>query len=128
MKTLKKAFELNTMMVDKVYARQTLIQFFHAMQTQQNKESVIQLPSADIKLQEVISWSVWERFSNDPINGWMKSVSYAIPLQNKEKKERMETMDSEQHVSQISTSATGHVKLQDIFEEAADSILMEQLT
>ncbi len=33
MTTLKKQFELNTSMIEKVYARQTLIQFFHALQS-----------------------------------------------------------------------------------------------
>lgn len=38
------------------------------------------MPIEEMKLQEVISWSVWDEFSNDNITGWMKELYCAVPL------------------------------------------------
>jgi hypothetical protein len=38
------------------------------------------MPVEEMKLNEIISWSVWEEFSTAPINGWMKNLFCAIPL------------------------------------------------
>jgi hypothetical protein len=38
------------------------------------------MPSEEMKLEELISWSVWKEFGNSPINGWMRDLSVAIPI------------------------------------------------
>jgi len=36
-----------------------------------------------MKLQDLISWSVWDEFSDSPVTGWMKELNCALPLKDK---------------------------------------------
>lgn len=45
---------------------------------QTNKQS-FEMPSEEMKFQELISWSVWEEYSSAPITGWMSEMHCAIP-------------------------------------------------
>lgn len=80
-KTLKREFNDSVQRIKTIYARQTLLQFFHAFQNlNNNKSGIFQLPSNQIQLPDLMSWSVWEQFSSSPINGWMKELPMAIPV------------------------------------------------
>ena len=90
-RTLKNEFEFSVSKIQSIYARQTLVQFFHAFQSVDGSmplsldENVFHLPNQHMQLQEIISWSVWEEFSSDPITGWMKELNCAIAIsKNKE--------------------------------------------
>jgi hypothetical protein len=36
----------------------------------------------DLRLHELISWSVQEEFSDSPFDGWIQALNCAIPVQN----------------------------------------------
>ncbi len=52
------------------------------------------MPSSEIKLQEIICWSVWEKYSEDPINGWMRELGTGLQLNKEETSDLNETIAS----------------------------------
>ena len=38
------------------------------------------MPSSLLQVHEIISWCVWEEFSDAPITGWMKELTIATPV------------------------------------------------
>lgn len=38
------------------------------------------MPTQNLRLQELICWSIWENFCNEPIDGWLKQVNPVIML------------------------------------------------
>jgi len=83
--TLSNAFSSNVTKIASVYARQTLVQFFQGFEQKQltgDNEDAIKLPVENLRLEELISWSVWESFTESPFYGWMTELSSAIKLNN----------------------------------------------
>ncbi|CDW79829.1 hect domain and rcc1-like domain-containing protein [Stylonychia lemnae] len=119
MDSLKQQFNVNSSMIKKIYARQTLIKFFQSFQENFSAKSLTS-PSKDVQAQEIISWSIWESFNEDPINGWMKDLSCALPIQNlKASRDDVST--------EVSTKSQDESNLIQIVENVSDHVIYEQL-
>ena len=66
----------------------------------------------NLRLHELISWSVQEGFSNCPFDGWIKALGCAIPLQL--------SLDSQEEHSTQKT-------LNQMIQETSDKIIVEKL-
>lgn len=76
----------------------------------------------DLKLHELISWSVQEEFSDNPFNGWSQALNCAIPT----KTLRTEQKEAHQeHPEQRSQQA--QPSIQKLIEETSDKIIIEKL-
>jgi hypothetical protein len=49
----------------------------------------------DLKLEELVKWSVWESFNEDPIEGWMVEMQPSVSLVNEHSKQ-VETESTQQ--------------------------------
>lgn len=61
------------------YARQTLIQFFESTHISNSKQESPDL-SRDLKLHDIISWGVWNKFGDQPITGWMSELNQVLHI------------------------------------------------
>jgi hypothetical protein len=84
--------------INSLYARKTLIQFFSSCHLSVSKPlSPNSAPEGraakgnelvtfkkdqfgELKLHELLSWSVQEEFSDNPFNGWLRDLNCAIPI------------------------------------------------
>jgi hypothetical protein len=87
--TLSRTFNNTIKETIVIYARQTLNQFFesfHKANVQAlkgNPSSVFKKPSESLQLHDIISWAVWNEFSDSPATGWMSEISQAMNIQHK---------------------------------------------
>ena len=61
--TLKKQFDISVKQSTVAFARQTLIQFFESTHSSNSKQESPDL-SKDLKLHDIISWGVWNKFGD----------------------------------------------------------------
>jgi len=72
---LHSKFQNDVAKVDALLAKQTLVQFFKSFQMQSADFAMpLQMPSSELKLETIISWSVWEEFNSNPVMGWRKQL------------------------------------------------------
>ena len=69
MATIQGQFDFVGSKVASLYSRQTLTQFV--------KDDI---KVGDLKLSEVVSWSVWNQFSSNPVSGWMSEIDPNITV------------------------------------------------
>eukprot|EP00347_Sterkiella_histriomuscorum_P020695 403336831 len=120
--TLKKTFERNTQMIDKVYAKQTLIRYFESTLKQQQQSQ-----NLDIQLQDIISWSVQEKYCDNPIDGWMTELTCAIPFTS-HKEDKLNKTETAIDSDTISTSTQPeNLNLQEMVHRVSENIIFEQL-
>lgn len=127
-KTIKSQFDNSVSKIESIFARQTLIQFFLAFQeinVSLQGEKIFSLPCDHLKLQEIISWSVWEQFSDAPVTGWMKELSSAISL---EKKLSQQVTQSElETANQASTESGASKNLSTLVREVSEQINLDKI-
>ena len=76
----------------------------------------------ELKLHELISWSVQEEFSNNPFNGWIQDLNCAIPIKTLNASEpTVDSVDKDQIVLQE------QISVQKLIEETSDQIILEKL-
>jgi hypothetical protein len=47
----------------------------------QENEPIIKITNiVDLKLEELVKWSIWECFNEDPIEGWMTEMQPSVSL------------------------------------------------
>lgn len=68
-----------------MFARQTILQFFRALQGTESLYRTLQ--SEAFLLHDIISWGVLESFSESPITGWTREFSNAMPIHRLVKEE-----------------------------------------
>jgi hypothetical protein len=126
----------NISSINSLYARTTLIKFFSTTQQAMHqpiteakgiKEEVSFTNDlfGELKLHELISWSVQEEFSNCPFNGWQEDLNCAIPI-------KQLINDEAKSTGKASTTASErdpieHLNLQKIIDETSDKIIVEKL-
>ena len=88
--------------INSLYARKTLIKFFSSCHRADSSISTERAPSAssgsksmiptfkkdqfgELKLHDLISWSVQEEFSTNPFDGWLQDLNCAIPIKTQSK-------------------------------------------
>ena len=79
----------------------------------------------ELKLHELISWSVQEEFSNNPFNGWIQDLNCAIAIKTSNASAQpvgsVEAGDKDQIVPQE------QISVQKLIEETSDKIILEKL-
>jgi hypothetical protein len=66
-------FKKHLQRITSIYCRETLTNFV---------EKQHKIPSPDLKIEELISWSIWQNFSKDALVGWMKQFSSTLPIKD----------------------------------------------
>ena len=76
----------------------------------------------ELKLQELISWSVQEEFSNNPFNGWIQDLNCAIPIKTGNANAKpVDPADKSQILPQE------QISIQKLIEETSNKIIIEKL-
>lgn len=70
---LQDQFTFNLSKVTAIYSRQIIEQFVKEKRA---------MPIEDIKIEELISWAVWDQFGHDAVTGWMHDLSPVLTLNN----------------------------------------------
>ena len=127
--------------INSLYARQTLIKFFsacHQPSRGPGGEPAAALPRSprgpapqtfrqdqfgeQLKLPELISWSVQEEFSNRPFDGWVQALNCAIPVRAPAARQ-----EEDERRAGGRTSAQEPPSMRKLVEETSDRIIVEKL-
>ena len=77
--TLNKKFKATLKNTVVAYARQSLLKIVHELQSNTNAAlSMFKMPVDNLKLHDIISWGVWEKFGRSPVVGWMEDFRYVF--------------------------------------------------
>mgnify|MGYP006893245221 CR=1 FL=1 len=76
----------------------------------------------ELKLQELISWSVQEEFSNAPFDGWIQALNCAIPV-----KAPAAHHSEDERLTAAQTLRQEHLSMRKLVEETSDRIIVEKL-
>jgi len=127
--------------INSLYARQTLIKFFSARHQPSREPGVepagtLALPASgaghpafgkaqfgELKLHELISWSVREEFSHSPFDGWIQALNCAIPV----KAPVAQQPKGERPVVAGQTPTQEQLSMRKMVEETSDRIIVEKL-
>ena len=121
--------------INSLYARKTLIKFFsschradsgisteRALSASSGSKSMMPTFKKDqfgeLKLHDLISWSVQEEFSTNPFDGWIQDLNCAIPIKTQSK--QIENSSQE-------LASQERLNIQRLIEETSDKIIMEKL-
>mmetsp|Transcript_18790 Transcript_18790/g.23398 ORF Transcript_18790/g.23398 Transcript_18790/m.23398 type:complete len:144 (-) Transcript_18790:682-1113(-) len=77
--TLNQQFDATASGAAVIFARQTILQLFKAMQNS-GGSLYRMMQSEAFLLHDIIAWGCLESFSESPITGWMSEFSQAIPI------------------------------------------------
>lgn len=69
--TLNKQLSRYLSRVSQIYCREILTNLVEKQKS---------IPNNELKIDELISWSIWQNFTNDALCGWMKNFSSVIPI------------------------------------------------
>ena len=73
--TLNRRFKETLKNTSIAYARQSLLRIVQALQADSNEPlAMFQMPAPNLKLHDVISWAVWEKYGSSPVIGWMSDL------------------------------------------------------
>jgi hypothetical protein len=67
-------FDYNLQKVTSILSRRTLEQFVQVQK---------KTPIDELKFEELISWSIWETFGKDKVNGWMRDLPQVLSLEQR---------------------------------------------
>lgn len=74
------------------------------------------MPVDNLKLNDVISWALWEKFSNSPVVGWMQEMRHTILPNEVIDPQRMEEMKKIELSERLNEEETG-IEIRKIFKE-----------
>ena len=61
------------------YARQSLLKIVHELQASDDSGDyqlrMFKMPTEKIKLHDIVSWALWEKYGSSPVIGWMNDMS-----------------------------------------------------
>ena len=126
--TLNKKFMHTLQNTAIAYARQSLIKIVHSLQSNTD-ESLLQfkMPVENLKLHDIISWAVWEKYGSKPIVGWMNDLNQILIL------DKVNSSQPTELSKQISTQGDldeeqAKNAINDIFNECVDEFSKMQLS
>ena len=74
--TLNKKFKESLHNTSIAYARQSLLKVVQALQADSSESlSMFKMPVENLKLHDIISWAVWEKYGSMPVIGWMNDLN-----------------------------------------------------
>lgn len=126
--------------INSLYARKTLIQFFTSRQCKAEEPLTVSAPKSqagetgntewtekgqngELKLHELISWSVQAEFSASPFNGWLRDLNCAIPIRSGGPSGSVQSSNQ----APLKSSKPEQESVQSLIEETSDRIIIERL-
>jgi len=122
--TLIRQFDATLKGATVVFARQTILQFFQAIQATQGQGSGDSpsrpVQSEALMLHDIIAWACLESFAESPITGWMREFTQAIPIKTQRK-------EPEETKSEVVSSAEAQRILARLLDSQIEQMSHERL-